>query len=379
MKNNSKDIFFKIEVVSDWNQIHGIKDEWNQINSRSEVLQPFTTYEWFNCWYQAYCNPEKARIIIIRDNDNMLRAIFPGMLVQMKKGGITLQCFSYAGNSHSPRYGIISKKGDEDAIRISLSAIWGSLHEKIDMAILGSIDQASSTYQTLTHLELPFLSVRVEHSFESPAFYMPEGWHVYLKRRSINFRGRLNKGINRSKRLGKLGYDIITKINNDGLLIERLKLLDSKTWQHENGTGLFSTVENSKFYTNLIKTFGDMGKLALCFVHLNGKDMAYSLNLIYGTTGYILKTGYDPEYNKCSPGLLNWAYLSEWMASKGIVEVDMLGEADDYKNAWETHRRRHINYWLINKKSLKSLFLLIEIFGYELFKKTLLKKKAKPS
>ena len=312
-------------------------------------------------------------IVLVKEGET-LRAILPGRLICQKIKGIPFNVFSYAGNGHSPKYGIISQKNDKDAIKTSISAIWERLYEKIDMAILESIDQASPTYHALTHLELPFLSLKVEHSFESPAFSLPEGWNAYFKTRSKSFRDRLHNGINRSKRLGQLEYDIVTRINSAERLIERLKLLDSKTWQHENKTGLFSTDENGRFYTDLIKTFGNTGKLVLCFVRLDGKDIAYSLNVICGTMGFILKTGYDPEYNKCSPGLLNWAYLGEWMASKGIIEIDMLGDVDDYKGAWETHRRRHSNYWLVNRKTIKGRFLLLEMWAYNFLKKTHFKK-----
>lgn len=363
---------FKIEVLSDWNQALGIKDEWDDLNSKSEVSHPFTTFEWFDSWYRAYCNPEDARIILLRNEDNTLRTIFPGMFVRKKKGGIPLNCFSYAGNRHSPKYEIISHKSDTEAIKVSISAIWKSLHEKIDIAIIENVDQGSPTYNVLTHMEMRSLSLKVEHSFESPAFNVSEGWNAYLKTRSRNYRDRLHKSVSRSKRLGGLEYDIITDAHRLEKVNDRLKLLDSKTWQHKNGTGLFSTDENNKFYTNLIKTFGSKGKLALCFVQLDRKDISYSLGVTHNTTGYLMKAGYDPAFKKFSPGFLSDLYLSEWMSSSGLTEIDMLGDLDDYKKAWETHRRRYSNCWLVNKKSFKSNFVLFELSAYNFFKKAIL-------
>lgn len=361
---------FKIEVLLDWNQALGIKDEWNDLNSKSGVSHPFTTYEWFDCWYRAYCNPSRARVILVREKgDNNLRAILPGMLIKLKKGGITLNGFSYAGNGHSPRCGIISKEDDVEAKQSAIIAIWEHLEKKVDLAVFMSIEVGSPTHFVLNNIKLPHLFLRIEHSFESPAFDISKGWDSYLATRSKKFRKRIRNGKNRAERLGKLNYNVISSGFISEQDIERLKLIDNKTWQHREGTGLFSTIENGNFYRELLRTFGKHRPVILCLLQIGDRDVAYEVATSFCLTSFFLKYGYDPEFNKCSPGLLIQSHLGEYFSLLGYHEIDLVGEMTEEKEHWPTHKREHKNYWIINKGSLRGRILFEEIRSYRLLKK----------
>lgn len=361
---------YKIDVICDWSKVSEIKEEWNDLNSKSGVSHPFTTYEWFDCWYKAYSDLGNVRIILVRDkkSDN-IRAILPGILIKMREGRIALRCFSYASNGHSPRCGIISKKDDIEAAKASIAAIWDHLEVNIDLATLMSIDTGSPTQFILNSLELPHLYLHVEHSFESPAFNISSGWGDYLRTRSKKFRQRIRQGRNRAERFGKLTFNIILNDSVSEQDIERLKNIDSKTWQYKEGSGLYSTNENEIFYNEILKTFGKHRQVTLCFLKIGDSDVAYEIATSFGSTAFFLKYGYDPEFNKCSPGLLIQSYLAEYYSSLGFREVDLLGDMSKEKEHWDTHLREHRNYWIINRKSIRGKILYHELLAYGILKK----------
>jgi len=358
----------RTEVLRSWEGAANLRTEWNQLQEASGCEHPFTTYEWFDCWYSAYCKPEDVAIVLVKEGDT-LRAILPGMLIYQIIKGIPFNVFSYAGNGHSPRCGIISKKEDTEANKASLVAIWDHLGVKINLVTLMSIDAGSPTQFILDNLELPHLFLHIEHSFESPAFDISRGWGNYLGSRSKKFRQRIRQGRNRAERLGRLTYNIIPNDSVSEQDIERLKIIDSKTWQHREGSGLFSTIENGKFYKELLKTFGKHGQMILCFLKIGDSDVAYEIATSFGSKAFFLKYGYDPEFNKCSPGLLIQSYLAEHFSSLGFHEVDLVGEMSEEKEHWPTHKREHKNYWIINKRSLRGRILSEEIRSYRLLKK----------
>jgi len=169
--------------------------------------------------------------------------------------------------------------------------------------------------------------------------------------------------------MGGLKYDIISSEAISENIIERLKLLEAKTWQHKSGSGLFSTLENERFYYKLLRSFGKEREITLCFQQIGDKDSAYELSTSYANTAFFLKYGYDSEFGNCHPGLLIQSYLSEYVSSLGFNEVDLLGEMSEEKERWQTHLREHRNYWIINKKAVRGEILFAELRVHNVLKR----------
>jgi hypothetical protein len=231
-----------------------------------------------------------------------------------------------------------------------------------------SIDEDSLTYHVLNNLELPHLSLHIENFFESPAFDLSKGWESYFASRSKNFRHRVRQGRNQAMRLDGLTYDVNSGETISKETIDRLKSLDFKTWQHQSGSGLFSTVENEKFYSSLLQSFTIKDKMIVCFPKIGGRDVAFELGILFNETAFFLKYGYDPEFSNCHPGLLVQAYLSEYVFTLGFKEIDLVGEITEEKARWQTHRRKHVNYWLINNRSIGGKILLTEFKAYKVLR-----------
>ncbi|MDY6894519.1 MAG: GNAT family N-acetyltransferase, partial [Thermotogota bacterium] len=293
---------------------------------------------------------------------------FPGMLVRWNIAGVPLNCFSYANNDHSFRGGIIARKDDISAIHAAIYAATSSLGARIHILSLPRIMAESLNHHAITSHRFTNLSVHIEHSFESPSFDISGGMDSYLATRSGKFRKRIKQGLNRAKRLGSVEYDIVKNMENPNEIVKRLKSLDRKTWQHQNGTGLFSTTENLTFYSALIHDYSEGRPMIVCFLKIDGVDAAYELATSFGSTAFFLKYGYDPAFNKCSPGLLIQTHLSRYVSSLGFKEVDLLGETTTEKARWATHFCKHSNYWFINRRTARGIYLHIALSSQKIIK-----------
>lgn len=348
---------FDFEIIDNWAATKNIKSQWSALYKQSKVGHPFTTYEWFDCWYPAFCKDGQERIILLKD-ENGIRAIFPGMIEKYNKGGVTFKRFSFAANGHSPRCGIIANANDHDAIDAILLAPFSQLSGKIFVTSIHAVYTSSDTHSVLMSIDPSNAFLHEEHSFESPAFEMPEGWGVYLLSRSKDFRRRLKRKIKQATKLGDVSVDILEGSDALSGAIDRLKVLDRKTWQHKNGTGLFSIGESADFYSNLMRVFSTKGNVSLCFLQVNGNDISYEIAISRNLTMFFLKYGFDPAFNKCSPGVLIQSFFGEHVSFNGFKEVDLVGEITPEKESWETKRREHVNYWLVDPKSLKGRLLI---------------------
>lgn len=359
---------FKVEILKDWDEASKIKDQWDALNLRSGIPHPFTSCEWFDCWYHAYCKPGQVRIVLVRDGQG-LRAILPGMVCRDTIKGVPLNIFTYAANGYSPRADIIATPGDTAAFLSGIRAISTHLPEKIHLIKLWMVQAASPTDEIINASELPYLSAYCEHSAESPGFDLSDGWDKFFQGRSKKFRFRFRQAENRAKRLGDLGFEVFTSPEDLSKILPRLKSLDAKTWQHQNGSGLFSTLENAAFYQGLLVKYSEKGEVVTAFLKIGEADAAYEIGVISRGKGFFLKYGYDPLFADCRPGVLVQSYLTQFAASRGVDEIDLGLEQSAEKAHWQTKAPEYRNYWLIGKNTLKGRGLLLGIAINERLKK----------
>jgi len=359
---------FKFEVLDHWDETAKLKNQWNELILSSGVPHPFTTYEWFNCWYRAYCRPGDERIIVLRDGQG-LRAILPGMIRRMKIGGVPLTIFSNAANGHSPRADILSTPNDTEALIHILSALPKHLPEKIHLIMLLTVEADSSIEKIIKENAVSKLYPYCEHNLQSPGFGLSNGWEKYFQSRSKKIRFRFRQGENRAKSMGALKFEPFSSRDDLRPLIERLKLLEVKTWQYKQGSGLFSTAANEAFYRGLLENYAKDREVVISFLTIGGVDAAYELGVLSGSKAYFLKYGFDPEFEDCRPGVLVQTYLSQYVASLGCKEIDLGLEQSEEKAHWQTQVLDFKNYWLIRKNTLRGNILIWGIGANRIFKK----------
>jgi CelD/BcsL family acetyltransferase involved in cellulose biosynthesis len=341
---------FAFEVLDSWMDILKIRPIWEELYQKSGYDHPFGSFDWLECWYDAFCRPDEIRVILVRDGAG-IRAIFPAFRTNVVRKGIRLRAISSAGNGHSPRCCILSEMNDfESATAALLYPFSGKWGEKIDLVALLHISESSLLPECLRP-EAKNVFNYTEHMFESPAFSLKEGWDDYFATRSRNFRHRFRQSRNNLEKLGPFQFEFVP-LAGGREIVSRLRAIDAKTWQHDNGSGLFSSSENDAFYTSLITRFSKNYECFLGFIKTGGRDIAYELGFSHRKTGYLLKYGFDQEFAHFRPGVLVQHYLCEFLANRGIEEIDLCGEATEEKTKWATHFRKHENIWLLNQQSL---------------------------
>lgn len=350
-------VFLRYEIHHKMADLQIIRDEWNRLADSMKEGVACHSFEWFDCWYRAFCKSGNVRVVLVYQG-NVLRAILPGMIAERSIKGITCTVFSYAGNGHSPRCGVIAAQGDTDAILAALSSVTHRLLGcSFDFSIFPGVMTGTDTYLAIQKFSSDH-TVRVENRYDSPTCDISGGWENYLKSRSKSLRDRFKNNLNRVKRLiGEAGLELVNPDADADRIIERLSRIEATTWQHKNGTGLFSTPENTSFYSSLIRNLMPVGLANVAFVSAAGRDIAFDVSLISNDVVFTFKVGYDPEFAKCSPGILSWYFLTKHYADLGFREYDLLGETSEEKRCWATHYQEHSNFWIFNGKSPKGFLV----------------------
>jgi CelD/BcsL family acetyltransferase involved in cellulose biosynthesis len=91
--------------------------------------------------------------------------------------------------------------------------------------------------------------------------------------------------------------------------IERFLELEHKGWKGTEGSSLASNQSHSAFFRDMILGFQAQHRVFFTELRLNGRAIASTCNLISGKAAFGFKVGWDPEYARYSPGILNAFHL----------------------------------------------------------------------
>ena len=89
------------------------------------------------------------------------------------------------------------------------------------------------------------------------------------------------------------------------------------------------------FYEEVVLKFAKRGMVDLCFLKLDGKDIAFVLWLVDRDCYYDVKVSYDEEYASLSPGIFLMHELLKILSQNNIHTVISHGDRD-YKKNWVT-------------------------------------------
>ncbi|HZA51944.1 MAG TPA: GNAT family N-acetyltransferase, partial [Myxococcaceae bacterium] len=150
-------------------------------------------------------------------------------------------------------------------------------------------------------------------------------------RRKLEEKGRIS--LERIEVSGELAHQL-----EEGLELER------SGWKGRGGTAIAQDEATRGFYSELARTAADLGALALYFLRLDGRAVAFHYALQYGGRYLLLKPAYDEAIKECSPGQLLMDEVLKACVERGLSEFDFLGPDMVWKRDWTDRVRPH--HWL---------------------------------
>ncbi len=160
------------------------------------------------------------------------------------------------------------------------------------------------------------LMTAVSEEFGSPwreqerthrAIFVPsEGGSAYIQTQYSSDR---RKNLRRMRRLleekGNVSWSAFfgTEVGEGN--IEHFLEVEHMGWKGEKGTSLRSRPSHEAFFREMVHGFRGGKRVFFTEMCLDGVVISSTSNLISGGTGFAFKTGYNPDYSKMSPGVLN--------------------------------------------------------------------------
>ena len=332
-----------VETVADYQQFVSLESEWNETAERARIAHPFLRHEWIRTWWDSFGEGRDLRVIVVR-SDGRIAAIAPLVVETARMYGLSIRRMRLMHNDHTPRADFIVAEPGERCYR----ALWWALMDcshTWDVLQLGQLPGESTTTAWISELAAASgCTTGVWRSSESPFLELTGTWDQYTGRLTGKFRQNVRNRIARLRRTAEPQLEVIHGGTGLERAIADAVRLEESGWKRRAGTLIESDPAVHGFYRRFAERAAERGWLRLLFLTLAGRRIAASYSLRYGDRLFLCKTGYDPEFDTCSPFKVLTYFILRDAFAEGLVEVDFLGDLEVWKQEWTRRARSH--QWL---------------------------------
>jgi CelD/BcsL family acetyltransferase involved in cellulose biosynthesis len=347
-----------VETITDWPSFLRLEPWWNDTVARAAVPHPFLRHEWLRTWWECFGEGCVLNVLIARAG-RRIQAIAPFLSESAHMYGVPIRRLRLWHNDQTPRADIILADGADDSYR----AIWKHLLDRRaqwDVVQLGQLPAESKTRAGLSGLAAAdgFAS-GVWQSGSSPYVAVSGTWDAYEAGLTPKFRQNIRNRLARVRKFGEPGLELVDRTSGataiDAACDEAVRL-EAAAWKRTAGTAICSDSAVDRLYRLFARRAAARGWLRLLFLRVGGRRIAASYSLCYHGRLFIFKTGYDPEYEKCSPFKLLAYFVLRDAFNAGLTEVDFLGDPEPWKLEWTPTTRPH-DWLFIFSGSLRARLL----------------------
>ena len=182
----------------------------------------------------------------------------------------------------------------------------------------------------------------VWESGAAPYLQLSSTWDAYLERPELEVQGRTCE--TGSGRLSQIGEPTLEVLDDaDAIRAGRAdaQRLEDSGWKATEGTAIASDESVQRFYTLMTERAHECPWLRLLFLSVGGRRIATCYAAVYANRLFLLKTGYDPEFAKCSPFKMLTYFALQHAFDKRYSEFDFLGDTEPWKLEWTSTTRPH--------------------------------------
>lgn len=279
----------------------------------------FITPVWLQAWWQIFGTEKGLYIREVRDGDKII-GIAPLMIKENT-------AYFIGGDDVCDYLDFIVVPGSENRF---FTVLLGDLISKeIKKLDLKHVRRDSTVYRQLANIARE-RAYRVECTAEDVSVEMelPATWEEYLGVLSSKQRHEVRRKLRRLTEAGEINYRFVDDISADPDFMDHFFTMFTGSREDK---AVFLTEQREAFFRLLVDKASEAGLLKLGVLELDGREMASIICFDYNNSMYLYNSGYDPEYNYLSVGLLSKVLCIQKSIEAGKGKFDFLKGDEAYK------------------------------------------------
>ena len=299
--------------------------EWNALAAAQR--SPFLTVEWLTAWWESFGDGEPD-VLTVREDGTLRAAAFLG------RDGTRLTA---PANDHSGDWDALA--ADEDARK----GVWEQVARMgIPVLVLPAMHEAAAERLAREVLQPAGYRVVAERGPESPYLELPASYDELLASKSGNFRSQLGRRRRGLEREGELVFRTTRGGQDLDRDLDAMFAVEAAGWKSSEGTAILSDSRTQGLYRSFAHAAAEHGWLRLHMLELDGQAIAADYSCVFAGGEFLLKTGFDEEWSRLSPGLVLRGEVLRQAIEEGLGFYDFLGGPDHYKLRWTDELRTRV-------------------------------------
>lgn len=311
--------------------------EWDALAAATDD-QACYRHGFLRAWLENFAPEAALRLLTLRSDDGELEAALPLVEQQVRWHGIPVRELASPTNFHSNRFDLLARDARGAAARflshLTQDRTWDALR-------IADVPEGGRGFALLASAEALGHPTGIWDSHRSPYLALPQAFENLRALLDPGFRANLRR---RRRRLEERGSVRVERVGGGERLPSALAeglALEARGWKGREGTAIVQDRAARGFYADVAQDASRRGTLALYFLRVNGRAVAFDYALEDDRRCLVLKTAYDETVAECSPGQLLIEEILKSCVARGLEEFDFLGEDMPWKHAWTDRVRRH--------------------------------------
>jgi CelD/BcsL family acetyltransferase involved in cellulose biosynthesis len=306
-----------------------LESEWAQLAERVQAA-PFLYPAWFGAWRSAF-GRGTLRLLVAR-REGRLVGVLP---MEIRHGA-----WRSPTNAHTPGFDILA--ADQEAAAALASAV---LADRPSQIAVRPLDAEGRGLRALAEAARSrgYRKI-VQPTGRSPYLRLAGVLDQHERALSRNLRHDVQR---RMRRLCEEGIVSVQVSDGAGGLPELLAEgfgVEARSWKGRRGTAVAARDDATRFYTQLARSAAAAGWLRLAFLRLGGHAIAFQFDLEVSSRYYSLKIGYDPVFERFSPGKLLTYMMAARAVVRGLQTYELLGTDEPWKERWTVLSRDQVSF-----------------------------------
>jgi len=207
----------------------------------------------------------------------------------------------------------------------------------------GRLPAESPTIEAIRRAYRPgWVVVRPQAS--TPYIPLDESWATPESKISSKRRSDFRRSQRHAAELGEVTTEILSPaVNEVDRLLDLAFDVESRSWKGEHGTALARDAARGAFYRRYARHAAGEGRLRLGFLRISGQTAAMQISVVQSGALWVLKVGYDPQFQKASPGILLMVEQIKQAVAEGLANYELLGTVEPWIQVWTEHERKCVS------------------------------------
>ncbi|GEM_PF-1209660 len=359
-----------VELVRDIVRFRELKDEWNNLLAKSELISVFLTWEWLYYWWIHFKADKELFILLIKDKESgKLLGIAPFCIQKKELFNVTLvKKIMFLGTEKvaSDFLDFIIYPESNEKVLETIYKYLDDMKHTWDIVEVGDIDKNASSIKIIRKLANKKYLTLIKKSQICPYVKLPQSHALLLESLSSKMRSNLKRS---TKQIGtRIAADFSTCTQKEQVKenIEKVVTLHNTRFKEKHGNkkvkSAFSGDVITNFHYEVAESFFANNWLKFYSLTLDNKIAASLYGFLYKNRLFYYQSGINPEWRNFGIGNVLYSYCLENCINSGLTEFHFLRGNENYKFRWTKEYTETINFFLCNRTLAgKFLYYFIKI------------------